>query len=203
MHAPEGVKIIERETGYSGFFRLYRYRLRHRLFAGGWTPVITRELFERGHAVAVLPYDPVRDKVVLVEQFRIGALEAEGGPWLLECIAGMIENGEPPQTVARREAREEADCELMELVSVADYLVSPGGTSERIRLYCGKADVSDVGGIHGLAEEHEDIRVTVVSFQQAMALLQEGRINSAAPIIALQWLAMNRERLRNLWGVTR
>ncbi len=199
---PQGVEIVEQEVGYAGFFRLYRYRLRHRLFSGGWTPVITRELFERGHAVAVLPYDPVRDEVVLVEQFRIGALEMEGGPWLLECVAGMIEPGESPPAVAYREAREEAGCKLMELALIADYLVSPGGTSERIRLYCGKVDTEGVGGIHGLAEEHEDIRVTAVSFGEAMDLLRKGRINSAAPIIALQWLAMNRESLRSRWCVS-
>ncbi len=198
--APEGVEIVEQRLGYDGFFRLYRYRLRHRLFAGGWTPVICRELFERGHAVAVLPYDPCRDAVVLIEQFRIGALEAGGGPWLLECVAGMIEVGESPQAVAHREAAEEAGCALMELEFISEYLVSPGGTSERITLYCGRVDTNGVGGIHGLPEEHEDIRVTVVSFEQAMALLRKGRINSAAPIIALQWLAMNRQQLIAKWG---
>ncbi len=197
---PEGVEIVSKEVGYAGFFRLYRYRLRHRLFSGGWTPVITRELFERGNAVAVLPYDPVRDEVVLVEQFRIGALEMEGGPWLLECVAGMIEAGESPEAVAHREAQEEAGCRLLMLERIAHYLVSPGGTSERITLYCGRVEAQGIGGIHGLAEEHEDIRVKVVSFERAMALLQEGRINSAAPIIAMQWLAMNRERLRKRWG---
>ncbi len=200
VFAPEGVEIIERKIGYDGFFRLYRYSLRHRLFSGGWTPVISRELFERGHAVAVLPYDPDSDNVVLVEQFRIGALEAKGGPWLLECVAGMIEPGESVPEVAHREAMEEAGCELMELEFVSRYLVSPGGTSEQITLYCGKVDASGIGGIHGLVEEHEDIRVTPVPFDRAMELLREGRINSAAPIIALQWLAMNREQLRAKWG---
>ncbi len=198
--APEGVEIVERKIGYDGFFRLYKYSLRHRLFAGGWTPVISRELFERGHAVAVLPYDPGSDTVVLLEQFRIGALEAKGGPWLLECVAGMIEPGESAQEVAHREAMEEAGCKLMELEFISRYLVSPGGTSEQITLYCGKVDANGAGGIHGLVEEHEDIRVTAVPFDRAMELLHEGRINSAAPIIALQWLAMNREQLRARWG---
>ncbi len=198
--APEGVEIIERKTGYSGFFRLCKYRLRHRLFAGGWSPVISRELFERGHAVAVLPWDPRADVVLLVEQFRIGALHARGGAWLLECVAGMMEPGESPEGVAQREAMEEAGCELQELELICEYLVSPGGTSERITLYCGRVDASGAGGIHGLVEEHEDIRVTPVPFVRAMELLREGRINSAAPIIALQWLALNRERLRSTWG---
>ncbi len=198
--ALDGVEIIECKVGYDGFFRLCNYRLRHRLFAGGWTPEISRELFERGHAVAVLPYDPRSDTVVLVEQFRIGALEAKGGPWLLECVAGMIEPGETPQVVAHREAMEEAGCELMALEYISEYLVSPGGTSERITLYCGRVDADGIGGIHGLAEEHEDIRVTTVPFEQAMALLREGRINSAAPIIALQWLEINRQQLQTKWS---
>ena len=198
--APEGVEIVECRTAYSGFFRLCSYRRRHRLFAGGWTPVISRELFERGHAAAVLPYDPDLDRVVLVEQFRIGALQAEGGPWLVECVAGMIEPGEAPEAVARREALEEAGCQLKDLEQIFEYLVSPGGTSECITLYCGRVDASDAGGIHGLAEEHEDIRVVPVSFAKAMEMLREGRINSAAPIIAMQWLAMNRDWLRSKWS---
>ncbi len=198
--APEGVEIVECRTAYSGFFRLCSYRLRHRLFAGGWTPVISRELFERGHAAAVLPYDPDLDRVVLVEQFRIGALQAEGGPWLVECVAGMIEPGEAPEAVVRREALEEAGCQLKDLEQIFEYLVSPGGTSECITLYCGRVDASDAGGIHGLAEEHEDIRVVPVSFAKAMEMLREGRINSAAPIIAMQWLAMNRDWLRSKWS---
>ncbi len=198
--SPEGVEIVECRTAYRGFFRLLDYRLRHRLFGGGWTPVISRELFERGHAAAVLPYDPVLDRVVLVEQFRIGALQARGGPWLLECVAGMIEPGEVPHEVARRETLEEAGCRLKGMERISEYLVSPGGTSERITLYCGWVDAGGAGGVHGLAEEHEDIRVVPVSFHSAMEMLRTGRINSAAPIIAMQWLAMNRERLRREWG---
>lgn len=171
-----------------------RYRLRHSLYRGGLSGELTRELFERGHAVAVLPYDPQRDMVVLLEQFRIGALAMPGGPWLVEIVAGMIEPGEDVEAVARREAMEEAGAELGCLHFICDYLVSPGGTSERISLYCAEVDSRGLGGIHGLAEEHEDIRVEVVSFDTAWQLLQQGEINSASPIIALQWLA--RERCR-------
>jgi ADP-ribose pyrophosphatase len=163
------------------------------------SPWLTRELFERGHAAAVLPYDPVLDQVVLLEQFRIGALMAPGGPWLLEIVAGIIEPGETAAAVVQREMLEEAGCHLLALEPICDYLVSPGGTSERISLYCGRVDASGAGGIHGLAEEGEDIRVSAVSFAEAMALLASGRLNSASPIIALQWLQMNRGRLRQTW----
>ena len=194
------VEVFERIVCYQGFFRLERYRLRHRLFSGVWSREMVREVFERGHAAAVLPYDPGRDQVVLVEQFRIGALQAPGGPWLLEIIAGIIDPGETPEEVVRREAVEESDCVLQEVVPICEYHVSPGGTTERISLFCGKVDASHLGGVHGLAEEEEDIRVLVMSTDEAVALLHTGKIQSAAPIIALQWLLLNRESLRRRWG---
>ncbi len=193
------VDILEKEKCYQGFFQLEKYHLRHRLYEGAMSGMIERELFERGHAAAALLYDPQRDAVVMLEQFRIGALEAEGGPWLFEIVAGMIEGDEQPEAVVRREAVEEAGCVIQELELICEYLVSPGGTSERITLYCGKVDAAGVGGMYGLAEEDEDIRVQTVAFEEAWRWLEEGMINSASPIIALQWLAMNREQLRTKW----
>lgn len=192
-------EIVERSTGYAGFFRLMQYRLRHRLFNGSWSRVLTRELFERGHAAAVLPYDPVSDRVILIEQFRIGALEARQGPWLLEIVAGIIEPGESPEEVIRREAVEETGCPVQDVIPICEYHVSPGGTSERISLFCGKVDAANAGGIHGVAGEGEDIRVVPMSADDAIARMQDGTIVSAAPIIALQWLMMNRESLRRRW----
>ena len=194
------VEIVDKTVCYDGFFRLERYRLRHRLFSGAWSRVLTRELFERGHAAAVLPYDPALDAVVLVEQFRIGALEAPGSPWLLEIVAGIIDPGETPEDVVRREAVEEANCQIEALIHIYDYFVSPGGTSECISLFCGKVDATGAGGLYGLAAEEEDIRVTVVPFAEAIAQLHAGKINSAAPIIALQWLQLNHAQLRARWG---
>ncbi|MBL8501099.1 MAG: NUDIX domain-containing protein [Nitrosomonas sp.] len=184
---------------FEGFFRIEKYRLRHRLFNGGWSRPLSRELFERGHAAAVLPYDPIRDAVILIEQFRVGALTAPGGPWLLEIVAGMIESGETAQDVVKRESIEEADCIITDLLPVCDFLVSPGGTSERIALFCGRADAAKTGGIHGSPEEDEDIKVHVVPLDTAFTFLQSGRINSASAIIALQWLALNREQVRTRW----
>lgn len=192
-------EIIEKSIAYDGFFKMELYRLRHRLYAGGWSPVIRRECLERGHAVAVLPYDPIRDQVVMVEQFRVGALDFPGGPWLLEIVAGMIGPDESKEEVARRETLEEAGCELLDLIHINDFLVSPGGTSESIGLYCGRVNASGVGGVHGLDEEHEDIRVQVYGRSEVMDLLQNGRICAASPIIALQWLELNHARLRMRW----
>ena len=191
------VEIIKKWATHEGFFRLDKYRLRHELFRGGMSREMSRELFERGHAVAMLPYDPKRDELVLLEQFRIGAIHDPDGPWLTEIVAGMIGAGESAAEVALREAMEEAGCQVAELIPVSRYYVSPGGTSETIELYCGIVDASQVQeGIYGLEEENEDIRVFKASFDEAVTWLESGRINSAAPIIALQWLILNRERLR-------
>lgn len=193
-------ELLDKQEVYRGFFRMERYRLRHSLYAGGISPPLSRELFERGHAAAVLLYDAVADTVVLLEQFRVGALDAPGGPWLLEIVAGMIESGEQPEAVARREAMEEAGVEIGQLQFICEYLSSPGGTSERISLYCGQVDSQGLGGFHGLADEHEDIRVEVISFAKAWELFVQGEINSASAIIALQWLAMQRGALRQAWS---
>jgi ADP-ribose pyrophosphatase len=194
------VEIIEKTIAYNGFFRMERYRLRHRLFSGEWGHELVREVFERGHAAAVLPYDPERDQVVFIEQFRIGALAAPGGPWLLEIVAGIIDAQETPEAVIRREAIEESGCTLQDIVPICEYLVSPGGSSERLALFCGKVDASQAEGTHGLVEEGEDTRVVVVSFDEAIAYLRAGKINAAAPIIALQWLMLNHAQLRRHWG---
>lgn len=194
-------EILDQSVGYSGFFRMEKYRLRHELFAGGWSADISRECLERGHAVAVLLYDPDSDQVVLLEQFRIGALEFPGGPWLLEIVAGIMDDpDETTEDVARRETEEEAGCEFLDLIPVCRYLVSPGGTSESITLFCGRVDASTIKDqVRGIATEHEDIRLHVVSRTEALALLASGRINSAAPIIALQWLELNRAMLLERW----
>ena len=192
-------QLIEKKTVYQGYFRIDLYRFRHRLFAGGWSGEVRREVFERGHAVAVLPYDPERDTVVMIEQFRIGAAAAGMPMWQLEVVAGIIGDGETPEAVARREAQEEAGCEILDLIPVCHYLASPGGSSETVRLFCGRVDSRGLGGIHGLPEEHEDIRVEAVPFAEARVRLEGGRIGNAPTIIALQWLILNREPLRRRW----
>lgn len=191
------VEVLARETVFQGYFRVDRYTLRHRLFAGGWSRPIRRELFERGHAAAVLPYDPQRDRVLLIEQFRIGPYAHGGSPWQIEIVAGILHDGESPAELARREALEEAGCVLSsELLPVAAYYMSPGAVSEHMTLFCALTDLADAGGIHGLEDEDEDIRVHVPSFDEAMAWLAAGRIQNSPAIIALQWLALHRSRLR-------
>lgn len=193
-------EIIEKSVCYEGFFRLQRYRLRHELFGGGWGHEIVRELLERGHAAAVLLYDPDLDSVVMIEQFRIGALETPGGPWLLEIVAGIVEEEEDPKDVVQREALEEAGCTIRDLVPITSFDLSPGGCSEHIHLYCGRIDASNAGGIYGLAEEGEDIRVRVVKFSEIPRLLDAGTICNATAIIAMQWLILHRDDLQARWG---
>jgi ADP-ribose pyrophosphatase len=195
------VEIIERHAAYQGYFRVDRYRLRHKRHDGGWTGWVMRECFERGHAAALLPYDPVRDEVVLIEQFRIGALAAGWSPWQVEIVAGIIEPEETPEAVARRETAEEIGQAPSDIVPIFHYISTPGGASETVALYCGRVDASDAVGLHGNPHEDEDIRVFCLSFHQAMAELDAGRLTNAVTIIALQWLARHRDDLRRRWGV--
>lgn len=188
-------KLLNREISYDGFFKVEICQLEHELFAGG-NVTIKRELFHRGDAVAVLLYDPVNDKVVMVEQFRVGALEDETGPWLLEVVAGIVESGESAKQVAQRECHEEAGLEVHAFESVHSFYPSPGGCSERLYLLCGLVDSSKADGIHGIADEGEDIRVVVMDYEEVVNLLGTDRISSASAIIALQWLQLHRERLR-------
>ena len=172
--AKNDVEIIARETLYSGFFSMELYRFRHRLFNGEMSGEIKREIFERGHAAVLLPFDPVRDEVVLVEQVRIAAYDTSETPWLLEMVAGMTK-------------------------PVLSYLASPGGTTERSSIMVGEVDATTAKGIHGLADENEDIRVHVVSREQAYQWVEEGLIDNAASVIALQWLQLHHQNLRNEW----
>ena len=189
-------EVVSKETVYNGFFRLEKYRLKHTLFQGGWSNELTRELFRRGNCVAVLLYDPVRDEVVLIEQFRVGAILQAERAWLMEIVAGAIEEGETAEEVALRESVEEAGCEIQELKVINEFFTTPGGASEWITLFYGRVDTSCVGGIHGLDHEDEDIRVTAVKFDEVYQMLEQGNIESAIPIIAIQWLYINRDKLR-------
>lgn len=189
-------EILDKETIYEGFFKLEKYHLKHTLFDGGLSPQITRELFRRGNCVAVLLYDPQRDEVVLIEQFRIGAILQSKSPWLVEIVAGAIELDEQAADVAIRESMEEAGCTIQELTLIKEFYTSPGGTSEWLSLYLGYVDSLQIGGIHGVDHEGEDIRVFTVKFEEAYRMMEQGRIDSAIPIIALQWLHIHHDELK-------
>jgi len=201
------VEILGIDTPFKGFKRIDRYRLRHRLFSGGWGQEIEREVFECGHGVVVVPFDPVLDKVVLVEQFRHGKLAAlsspwfddSASPWTLECVAGNIAENEQPEDVAKRELMEEAGCSLSELVPVGQFLLNPGGSSHSVYIFCARIDASSVGGIHGVEGEGEDIRVFTETTEDVFEMIYSGKISGAGSVIGLQWLNLNKEKLCNRW----
>ncbi|SDG64698.1 ADP-ribose pyrophosphatase [Vibrio xiamenensis] len=194
----QDVEIISKETVFSGFFKMVKYRFKHKLFAGGWSQEVERELFVRGHAAALLPYDAVRDQVVIIEQIRIGALEHRN-PWQMEIVAGIIDTQESPEQVVRREAMEEAGIQVGQVENITSYYPSSGGCSEQLDVFVGEVDASLASGIHGLDYEGEDIRVHVVSREQAYQWVLDGTFENGASIIALQWLQLNYERLRTQW----
>ncbi|QJR80379.1 ADP-ribose diphosphatase [Alteromonas pelagimontana] len=201
MFTSNDVEIESTTPLYNGFFKMVKYDFRHKLFGGGWSEKISREVFERGHAVAVLPYDPITGEFVLIEQFRIGALATSDTPWLFEVIAGIIEKGEVKEAVCHREAQEESGIELAHLTKALSYLASPGGTTERIHIYVAATDATKASGIHGLHEEAEDIRVHRVTEKDAREWLENGGIDNAATIIALQWFFMHKQTLLENWQV--
>ncbi len=197
---PTAFEITRRENCFKGFYKLDKFFLRHELFAGGMGKEISRELFVRHDAVCVLPYDARRDEVVLIEQFRVGAVEKTANPWLIELVAGLIDKDEQPEEVAHREAQEEANLAFSALWPITKYFPSPGGSDEYVHLYLGRCESEGAGGLHGLESEGEDIRVTIWSFDDALQAVRDGRIMNASTIIALQWLALNRSEVRGLWS---
>ena len=204
----DDVDVVEKIREHDGYFQIDRYVLKHRRHEGGWTEVMSREIFERGHAAAALLYDPDLERLVFIEQFRAGAYAAFNSPWfdpgthspwLLECVAGIIDEGESPEEVVRREALEEAGCTVTDLEPIAHYLVSPGGTSESLFVYCGRTDASNAGGVHGIEDEHENIRVLTVAVDTALAWLDEGRYDNSMTLIVMQWFALHHAKLKRKW----
>lgn len=185
---------------FDGYFKVDRHTLRHAQFAGGLGAPITREIFERGHAAAVIPYDPDRDAVVLIEQFRPGAYTAgDPNPWMIEIVAGIIDPGETAAQVCIREGQEEAGLMLSDLVPLGKFYMSPGGSSETIELFAAQCDASKAEGIHGLDVEGEDIRVFTASFGDAMAMVHANMVVNAMTSLALLLFAERRETLRAKW----
>ncbi len=193
MSRPEKMTCIieKKEPLYKGFFEAARFYFRHSLFNGGTSPVVAREAFLRTPAAAVLLFDPEQQKVILVEQLRVGAMLADDNPWMLEVVAGIAEPDEKPEEVVLREAVEESGCIVTKLIPLFSYYPSPGACNEVIHLFCGLTDSKGVGGIHGLDCENEDILVHVIDLDDALNMLDTGQINNATTIIALQWLRSN------------
>jgi ADP-ribose pyrophosphatase len=193
------VQILTQKYAYQGFYNIKEYELKHRLFNGQWSKVLKRELFDRPPVAAALPYDPVQNKVILIEQFRVGALEY-CCPWLIEIVAGLAdEKTANTEQLITRELQEESGIIAQALHKIYEFWVSPGGSNEYLTLYCAKVAAPMTGGIHGLAEENEDILVYVLDTEQALAMLTTGKITNATTIIALQWLALHKNDVDKIW----
>jgi len=190
-------RLKSAETVFQGFFKMTQMIVQHRLFGGGWSKPLKRELFQRGDAVGVLLYDPRHQLVGLVEQFRPGALNEQHGPWQYELVAGMMNANEEPEQVAVRELQEETGLEVEKLLPICDYLVSAGGTDEKMHLFCGLVDLSERGGVFGHDGEGEDILFQVWSYDETLQAFSQGLLNSAAMSVALFWLQLNNHRLRH------
>lgn len=197
------VIVEKRDAVFQGYFQVDRWQLRHRIDGDAWSPPLVREVFERGHAVAVLPYDPVREKIVVIEQFRMGSLAAGRDPWMLEIVAGIIEPDEitDPVAVAARECWEEIGTEVRDLFEVLTYLPSPGAVSETVTLYCGRVDSDLLPQAAGNTDEGEYIRILTLSFEEVDAALAAGRFENSLMLIAAQWLLLNRKKVQDHWRV--
>ncbi len=195
----ETVELVDHAVAFQGYFRVGRYFFRHGLYQGGQSGILKREVFERGHAAAVLPYDPLRDEIVLIRQFRAGAYVAGRHPWTWEIVAGIFEGDESPEQLIRREAVEEAALEIRDVIPMHAVVLSPGACSETCATYLGRVDSAKAGGVYGLEAEGENILVKVLPFSEARAMLDRDEIGNAIGVIALQWLALHRDEVRARW----
>ena len=191
----DDVEVLGQSTKYDGYVRVENVELRHRLLSGDMGGPVKRDLVRVGRAVGVVPYDPVRDEVVFVRQFRIGVWGAGQPPWLVESVAGVIDDGEDAETAARRETEEETGCILSDLHFVCEYFTSPGLISEHVRLYCGITDTSNTGGRYGLADEGEDIDAFAKPWCEAWKDVEDGRIQDAKLLLILNWLSQKKDSL--------
>ncbi len=180
------------------FFALQSFEVSHQRFDGQGSGVLPREVFLGVDAALVLPYDPVSDRVLLVEQIRMGPLRlGEPNPWVLEPVAGIVDAGETPEAAALREAAEEAGLEDMVLEPINSFYPSPGASTDFFYCYLGLTTLADRDAYSGgLAAEHEDLRLHTIPFARAMDLARTGEIGAGPLLAMLYWLALNRDRLR-------
>ena len=197
-------RIESQQRVWDGRFPLDVVRFRHRRFDGTLSATRTWELWRRGSAAAVLPYDPDTDQVVLIEQYRLPALAAGIDPVLVELPAGLCDAGETPEQTARREMLEEMSLPVTTLLPIGDFLLTPGGADERCALYLGRvvaplADIAGIVGVAGLAEENEDIRTRVWPAAHAIEAALAGRFANVVTTLGLLWLAARHDTMRAAW----
>ncbi|MDB0003320.1 NUDIX domain-containing protein [Alphaproteobacteria bacterium] len=180
-------KIINKKNLYSGFFSLNRYEFIHERHDGEWTGAIEREIFSGAHASALLPYDPIKKEIVLIQQFRAGVLSRYDENYLLEIVAGIIDDGENPEETATRECFEETGCEVKKIKPIQSYFPAPGSSESYYHLYLGEIQSFDGERIRGLDSENEDILVKSFKIDEVRKMLKEKKIFNGLTLVALQW----------------
>jgi ADP-ribose pyrophosphatase len=201
---PKHVECLNTEILADAHFRYERLTLRTETYAGKLTAPYMREVLRSGRAVVVLLYDPILEKIIMIEQFRVGAYVNQlSSPWILECVAGMVDEGETAETAARREAREETGCDVKGLQYAGSYLSSPGLADEMVSIYVGEVDATRAGGVHGHAAEGEDIRTVIFSVEEALAAADHGGVVNIMAQVALLWFARHGDALRHRWLASR
>ena len=197
-YGAQDVRVTAEAQPYTGFFAMKEQTLSFRRYSGEMSETVTRSAFVGGDAVIVLPYDPVRDRVMVIEQFRMGPhMRGDPSPWLLEPIAGRIDPGETPEVCAHREAQEEAGLTLDRLLPLPHHYPSPGASTEFFYTYVALCDLpDDVAGFGGVVDEAEDIRTHVIAFDKLMGLVQSGEASCGPLVLSALWLSHNRDRLR-------
>ncbi len=200
----QDVTVLEEQIVYDGFFKMKSLRLNYALFEGGVSAEVVRELCVRRDAAGILLYDPLLQKIALVEQMRIGALGRDHSPWMLEIVAGILDKvDEDTAELVKRESLEEAGLEVLDLEPMMDYYSSAGGSSEKLSLYCGRVDLQGVkSAVFGVAEENEDIRLHIFNVDEIFAMLDRNDLNNAMTIISVQWFQLSKEKLDQAWSLT-
>jgi ADP-ribose pyrophosphatase len=195
------LRITGHEIAFKRHLRLDVYRFHHRLYSGGWSGERVWDVVRRGGSVAIVLYDPERDAVVLIEQFRLAPLLAGMSPWVVEVVAGLLDHeGESDADVARRESVEEAGIAVDDLIPIQRYTPTPGDSDQATMLFCGRVDSSNAGGVHGVAEESEDIRVVVKTMAEIERMVDAGEIDNGHTLLCLYWLLRHRDELREKWS---
>ena len=180
-------KIINKKNLYSGFFSFNKYVFTHKKHNGEWTDKIEREIFEGVHVSSLLPYDPIKKEIVLIQQFRAGVLSRYDKNYLYEIVAGIIDKGEKPEDTAKRECLEETGCEVKKILPIQAYFPSPGSSESYYNIFLGEINAFDGERIRGLENENEDILVKSFKVEDVRKMLKEKKINNGLTLVALQW----------------
>ena len=187
-------KILDKKNIHDGFFKMNEVTLKYKKYNGDWSNEIKRELFGGAQVSAVLPYDPVNKKIVLIQQFRPGTISKDNQNYLDEIVAGIIDPGETPEDTAKRECLEETGCEVSNLSPIQGYFPAPGSSESFYNLFLGEVIAPDKEIIRGLENENEDILVKSYSFDEVKTKMNKKEILNGLTLIALQWFFLNIER---------